>query len=368
MSAISFKQLSSNIQSHIKTEAGYRVETLDGRYFDLDENAFNYIDVLVNKLKGKHDSSELNLKETSILKSFLKKDLLILDGVTKNIELKKPKRIILFREPSIRFVSKLFSFLIVNRLVIISLFLIAFTVIFYQLKYVSDLDALASISSLSPLGFLMVFLLFYAASIVHEFGHAVACAHLTGRCDEIGLKFNYIFPAFYCDVSPLLMEKSKSNKIVIGFSGVYFQILFTLCLIPFISYPEVFLFQAISLMLVVMNLYPFAKTDGYWMLCDFLGYKNFFIGVLTAYKESRIGYKDIIFLIIYFVTVCLLILLIVNGFKYAYSIVIEQSYNWVNFYRAFLFILQSIFVLLLTKELYTSIKSFRQSKVQLNNL
>jgi len=368
MSAISFKQLNSNIQNHIKTEAGYRVETLDGRYFDLDENAFNYIDVLVNKLKGKHDSSELSSKEVSILKSFLKNDLIILDDVTRDAELRKPKRIVLFREPSIKLVSNLFSFFIVNRIVIISLFLISFAAIFYQLKYVSELNALTSISSISPLGFLMIFLLFYIASIVHEFGHAVACFHFTGRCKEIGLKFNYIFPAFYCDVSPLLMEKNKSNKIVIGFSGVYFQILFTLCLLPFVNYPEVFLFQAISLMLVVMNLYPFAKTDGYWILCDFLGYKNFFIGVITAFKERRIGYKDIIFLIIYFATVCLLFFLIVNGFKYAYSTVIEQNYNWVNFYRTFLFLLQIIFVLLLTKELYISIRSFDQSKIQLNHL
>jgi putative peptide zinc metalloprotease protein len=110
----------------------------------------------------------------------------------------------------------------------------------------------------------------YISLIFHEFGHSSASEKFNAKCGEIGFGFYLLTPVLYSDVTEVWRLK-KSQRVIVDLAGVYMQFLFMsiLSLIYITTNNQIYL--AASLFIGVgalVNLNPFLRFDGYWVLSD----------------------------------------------------------------------------------------------------
>ncbi|NQY93544.1 MAG: hypothetical protein HRT43_05210, partial [Campylobacteraceae bacterium] len=362
---MSYNYIKTNVVYSTVNDDQVRVETYDGKFFDIDKVVFEFIDFFSSQIHSEDEFEKLSGKNKKILDSLIEKRILLKEGsgVEKNLNIEK--RIVLFKVESIKVFSKVFGFLFFRPLLCFLIFIALFTSDVFYIVSIKNFNTSDLANITSPLNILIIIVLLFLSNIFHEFGHALACIKYTGRCKEVGLKFNYIFPVFYCDVSPILMLTNKVERAMVGFAGVYFQMFFTASLALLIDHPAVLLFQIISLGLIILNLYPFGKTDGYWILCDLMGYKNFFNGTIKAFQSKSLGYKDVLFILFYICTLLILLMLILDGFNYVTALIVHFEADWVNIYRSVLFLVQLMFLCMLIYEFYDSFRAISNSKIKL---
>jgi putative peptide zinc metalloprotease protein len=115
--------------------------------------------------------------------------------------------------------------------------------------------------------------LFVASLLVHELGHAAACARYGAPPSDIGVTMYLVYPAFYSDVTSAWRLR-RWQRVVVDLGGNYFQ------LAVGAVYATVYLATgaaacrgAFLLILygAAFSLNPIFKFDGYWVLADALG-------------------------------------------------------------------------------------------------
>ena len=115
-----------------------------------------------------------------------------------------------------------------------------------------------------------LFIIYIVSAFIHEFGHIAACNRFTKKNGEIGVGIYFLFPVFYSNITPIWTAK-KEERIVTNLAGVYVQLyiltaLFILYLITGIH--EIQDIIALSTLVIIYQLIPFIRTDGYWILSD----------------------------------------------------------------------------------------------------
>jgi hypothetical protein len=114
------------------------------------------------------------------------------------------------------------------------------------------------------------------SAMLHELAHAAACTNRGVRHGPIGFMIYTIFPALYTDVSDAWRLPSRDRLIVDG-AGVLTSFLLAslaaalLLLSP--NYPSALLLL-LNDSFVLVNLNPFLKMDGYWLISDMLRVPN----------------------------------------------------------------------------------------------
>jgi putative peptide zinc metalloprotease protein len=134
----------------------------------------------------------------------------------------------------------------------------------------------------TPGGLLFALAILLLAAAFHEFGHASALRHHGGRVGNMGAAFYLIYPVLYTDVSDNY-RLSRWARVSTDLGGVYFHILFSLALFGayFASHRELLLFPVLLIDLAIIEQFiPFARLDGYWLLCDLTGIPDFFSQML----------------------------------------------------------------------------------------
>lgn len=130
--------------------------------------------------------------------------------------------------------------------------------------------------SLGSADFWLGYGLFIASLIVHEFGHASACARYGAAPSDIGFAMYLIYPVFYSDVSAAWRLR-RWQRVVVDCGGMVLQLAFgTLLLLLYSGWPWTPLLIAYGMIVLscLFSLNPFLKFDGYWMLADILGIAN----------------------------------------------------------------------------------------------
>lgn len=120
------------------------------------------------------------------------------------------------------------------------------------------------------------------ASIIHEYGHALACRHFGGRVRRMGLMLYVLAPMAFCDVSDAHRFASKRHRIIVGAGGIYVQLaVASLCAIAWAWLPlpnavslVLAQFVAVTMVSTLANLNPLLKLDGYYILTDWLEIPN----------------------------------------------------------------------------------------------
>jgi hypothetical protein len=147
----------------------------------------------------------------------------------------------------------------------------------HRAEFGFSLSSLLSASSLVGLVFAM-----FVVIALHEIAHGLVCRHLGGHVHEMGFLLLYFQPCLYCDLSDAWMFKERWKKLLVTFSGAYFQVLLGAVgvwgwriTVPGTWVNDLFwLLSVVSLFNVLFNFNPLIKLDGYYLLSDGLDIPN----------------------------------------------------------------------------------------------
>ena len=121
-----------------------------------------------------------------------------------------------------------------------------------------------------------------AAKMVHELGHAYTARRYGCRVPTMGVAFVVLVPMLYTDTSDTWRLASRRQRLAVGVAGVAAEALLGgLALLAWSFLPDgparsaAFSIATVSLVgTLAINLSPFMRFDGYYLLSDALGVEN----------------------------------------------------------------------------------------------
>lgn len=117
---------------------------------------------------------------------------------------------------------------------------------------------------------------FLISVIFHELGHLAACQRSQCPHGPLGFGLYFFMPVFYVDVTAA-WRLNRYQRALVDAGGLYIQLLFVpLALWLFWATGDRTYLTAIALidLVLISNLVPFMKLDGYWLLSDLTGVPN----------------------------------------------------------------------------------------------
>lgn len=116
--------------------------------------------------------------------------------------------------------------------------------------------------------------LFLLTAIWHELGHAAALARSGYPPGGIGVGVLFVIPVLFADVTAVGVLP-RAGRIRVDVSGTIFQLglggVFMALAGWSIFAPALVLAASSALLAISWSLFPFIRSDGYWLLCDLLG-------------------------------------------------------------------------------------------------
>lgn len=117
----------------------------------------------------------------------------------------------------------------------------------------------------------------FFAKLCHEFGHAFMAKRAGCRVQSMGVAFMVMLPMFYTDVSDAWRVNDRRARLLIGAGGVMAEMLLaSIALLAWSFLPDgpartaaFMLASATWITTLVINLNPFMRFDGYFLLSDF---------------------------------------------------------------------------------------------------
>lgn len=142
------------------------------------------------------------------------------------------------------------------------------------------------------------------AKLCHEFGHAFMAKRAGCRVQSMGLAFMVLLPMFYTDVSDAWRVPDRRSRLLIGAGGVLAELLLAvLALLAWSLLPDgplrtsaFMLASATWITTLAINLNPFMRFDGYFLISDLWGVDNLqaraFALCRWHMRETLFGYGD----------------------------------------------------------------------------
>ncbi len=164
---------------------------------------------------------------------------------------------------------------------------------------------LATFPHLFSLGGAMAFgVALFFAKLCHEFGHAFMAKRAGCRVQSMGVAFMVLLPLFYTDVSDAWRINDRKARLLIGAGGVFAEMLLAcIALLAWSLLPDgpartaaFMLASATWLTTLAVNLNPFMRFDGYFLLSDFWEIDNLqgraFALCRWRLREALFGYDQ----------------------------------------------------------------------------
>lgn len=281
-------ELSEDIEFHILDKNHYLLQNLKfGHQLKISNNTYYLLQLIDGKNKLSDISEKLKILydiplEVSFIYELLYKKLSNYGVLKNNNIIKKRERssylrasFILFKQEYVEFFSRLFSIFFSPKIFYSFLILLILTTLIFILSDVKlatyEITNWKSLQN-API---LIFLLFIF-SLIHELGHSTACRKLGARHGGIGFGFYLFMPVFFADVSDAWKLK-PSSRIIIDLAGVFMELIF--CNIIIVAYllsesTVLIHFLWIALIKMIINLNPFFRYDGYWVLSDMIEVPN----------------------------------------------------------------------------------------------
>jgi putative peptide zinc metalloprotease protein len=117
---------------------------------------------------------------------------------------------------------------------------------------------------------------FMLSVLIHELGHASACAAFGVPPSDIGATLYLIYPSLYSDVSGA-WQLPRRQRVAVDLGGMYFQFLIGAVYLLAYQFSAWAPLKMAVLMILgsgVFSLNPIFKFDGYWVVADSLGVTN----------------------------------------------------------------------------------------------
>ena len=123
-------------------------------------------------------------------------------------------------------------------------------------------------------------LIFFVIGFFHESAHGLTCKHFGGEVHSMGLMFLYLAPCFYCDVSACWVSATRLQRLAAIIAGIWIEMV--MCGVAMIIWTNTpvgepihdFAYEIIlitGLAVIVINLNPLIKLDGYYFLTEWIG-------------------------------------------------------------------------------------------------
>ncbi|MCE2996322.1 MAG: hypothetical protein ACK5RG_21320 [Cyclobacteriaceae bacterium] len=181
-----------------------------------------------------------------------------------------PKKIVLIASSWFRFMfigANYFKWTIV----FLSIVLLSNTVFYFN----SIMSAKTELA-INEMTIVCVFLFGFLSCLIHEIGHASALKYYGRNAGDIGVGFYLFSPVFYCDVSEAWFI-NKNSRVVVNLGGIYFELIiaFILIVISHLTQFKILNWLSFAILLrTILNLNPFLRRDGYWILADLTNMPN----------------------------------------------------------------------------------------------
>lgn len=120
------------------------------------------------------------------------------------------------------------------------------------------------------------------SKVVHELGHAYVCKHYGGRVATMGVALMVLWPVLYTDTSGAWRLRARRQRLLIGAAGMLAETaLAAWATLAWSFLPDGMLRSAMFILAtttwiltLAVNLNPFMRFDGYFLLSDALGVPN----------------------------------------------------------------------------------------------
>jgi putative peptide zinc metalloprotease protein len=143
-------------------------------------------------------------------------------------------------------------------------------------------------------------LLLFGLGFIHETAHGLTCKHYGGEVHSMGLMLLYLTPAFFVDVTESWVSATKMQRLATIIAGIWIEMI--ICGFAMIIWtntpPGTFVYDITykiilitGLAVVVMNLNPLLKLDGYYFLTEVIGVpdlKERSTAFVSAWFQNRI--------------------------------------------------------------------------------
>ncbi len=206
--------------------------------------------------------------------------------VRKSIAAARKQSILYFRVPlfdpdkTLDWLSPINRWLFSVQLAMLALVLGAWAMLTFWLNCEAIALQVLGLFSWQALG--VVFLTAMLVTVLHEFGHGLACKKFGGEVREMGFLWLFFTPCFYCNVSDAWLLPSRWNRFIISAAGTYVDFLiWILSVAVWRTTVEGTLVNLMALAVVstcgirvFFNINPLMRLDGYYALCDALGQHN----------------------------------------------------------------------------------------------
>ncbi|MBI9077932.1 MAG: HlyD family efflux transporter periplasmic adaptor subunit [Desulfatibacillum sp.] len=134
----------------------------------------------------------------------------------------------------------------------------------------------------NPMGIAVYVAAIFTAKVVHELGHAFAAKHYGLRVPTMGVAFLVLWPMLYTDNTEAWKLRCRSQRMAIVAAGALAELalaaMATLCWSLLPDGPlrsACFVLATVTWIgSLVLNLSPFMRFDGYYLLADFLDVPN----------------------------------------------------------------------------------------------
>jgi len=122
--------------------------------------------------------------------------------------------------------------------------------------------------------------LFFFLGFFHESAHGLTCKHFGGGVHRMGFMLLYLQPCFFVDVTEALVYSTRLQRMAVIMAGIWTELIF--CSLATIvwwgtatgSLAHEFAYKVMlvtGVAVVVLNVNPLIKIDGYYFLCELLG-------------------------------------------------------------------------------------------------
>lgn len=294
--------ISNNVQITCVEDGVYILKNKElKRYLKISKQMFNLVKLIdnkstINQIVDKYNNKNIEILNSKFVYNVLYLKLANFGLLIDNKNLKKNNKpnylklsITIINEAKLDFVTKYFSFLF-NLKISIILISISFSIFAYWIKTSFDIYSKFNFQDCAILSFAIVFI----STIFHELGHATSSRFFGANHSGIGIGFYLLFPVFYTDVTDIWIL-SKNKRIIINLSGIYFEILFStsILILSFILNMEILGSIALFIFFkTFLNLNPFIRSDGYWVLSDLINKPNLMLHGLIKIKQIFKSKKD----------------------------------------------------------------------------
>jgi putative peptide zinc metalloprotease protein len=156
--------------------------------------------------------------------------------------------------------------------------LVAFAAVCWWVLMVKGLASATHEAFERPALLLLVFAVTLASAGFHEFGHAAAAARAGAAPGAMGAGLYLVWPAFYTDVTDSY-RLNRRGRLLTDLGGLYFNAIVAVVMVGIwwaTGFDAILLIVATQLVMMVRQLIPIVRFDGYHVLADMTGVPDLF--------------------------------------------------------------------------------------------